>query len=275
MRMEDLAREVCTSLPNAYRVVRDLQELNILKRQPGRLSVFSINWARVAGLAPLKTDEIAPAEILTDDKEIIVGDKTVIAGDNLILAGDNEIIVGENDTTYMNEKNESSTSSNREAAVTAVRECGVNRAVEAVETARRNGMSDEQIRAVVRQFRDPANTGRWSAGVLHDRLTCPGANLLAPDAGWFGDSAAWTARQRSQPAPAPHLTRAARLEERYGAQLDAMSDDELPRLVEFVAEQTKQLVRDAIGAGYAKHKPAREYVLEAIHRSRATVGVSA
>lgn len=86
----------------------------------------------------------------------------------------------------------------REELVTMVRTAGVNLAEETIATATANGLSSDQIAAVVAHYQ--AFPGRWNPGILYERLTRPGVQNDPPDHGWYGDSEAWLAAQRHQAA---------------------------------------------------------------------------
>lgn len=81
----------------------------------------------------------------------------------------------------------------REELVTMVRTAGVNLADETVADAIANGMTPEQVAAVVEHYQ--AHPGRWHPGILKERLTRQGAHGQQADEGWYGDSAAWQAAE--------------------------------------------------------------------------------
>lgn len=81
----------------------------------------------------------------------------------------------------------------REELVTMVRTAGVNLADETVADAIANGMTLEQVAAVVGHYQ--AHPGRWHPGILKERLTRLGAHGQQADEGWYGDSASWQAAE--------------------------------------------------------------------------------
>jgi hypothetical protein len=120
-------------------------------------------------------------------------------------------------------------------ALNLVRRAGVGRFVQAVDTATANGMTLAQVAAVARHALTPENREpcpRWSGAIVHDRLTMPGAAMLSPEDGWWGDNPDWTAaqRQRSAQAPTSSAPTPGELEARYGDALDALDDGELAKL---------------------------------------------
>ena len=140
-----------------------------------------------------------------------------------------------------------------------VKNAGVGQFGPTVEAALSQGLTIEQIAAVVEHFQ--ANPGRWAAGVLVERLTRPGARLLAPSEGWYGETREWKTAQATRPAttPAP-VGDLQRLEDQLGPQLDALTADELASLV---ADWTPRQRRDLDFHG-RRHKDLRPLLLAAL-----------
>lgn len=120
------------------------------------------------------------------------------------------------------------------AVMMAVKECGVGKFAEAVETATAQGMTHPQILAVVDFFRN--HPGRWSEGVLFKRLTVKWASLNAPHEGWFGGKPGYR-----PPAPTEAPAQACDdLEALHGATLDALDDAELAILAKGLNERDRR-----------------------------------
>lgn len=122
----------------------------------------------------------------------------------------------------------------REAVTKLVRKAGVARAAEKVRQALAAGMSLRQIADVARhalQF-----PGRWSGGIVADRLTQADAPSLSAAEGWFGDDPKWLERERERKAAerraAPERESIeSRLEHEFGFQLDTTSDEDLAEVI--------------------------------------------
>lgn len=82
----------------------------------------------------------------------------------------------------------------RTEVVVKVRDAGVAQFGLAVLKAQAEGMTLDQIEAVVDHFN--ANPGRWPAEVLYERVTRPGASLQPADQGWYGEKLEWIATQK-------------------------------------------------------------------------------
>ncbi len=82
----------------------------------------------------------------------------------------------------------------REEAMMMVNAAGVKQFGHVVETALANGMTTQQIAAVVAHFQ--AHPDKWPPEILFERLTRIGACLIGPNEGWYGDTDKWKAQQR-------------------------------------------------------------------------------
>jgi hypothetical protein len=268
MTMRDLADECFVEYQTAYKAAAELEELGVIRRDRlgGGAIDFSICWGVLCALDEEAGEERIDTEtILPVENPILRTENPVLRRENQILRTENEILPTENRTIYDTNTLTSTTSSTAEQElVMMVAGCGVGRAGAAVAAAISQGMTPGQIRAVVEHFRAPDNAGRWSPGILYDRLTRIGAHATPADQGWFGDSNTWKARKSGQAAQDPLKARLARLEAAHGPRLDGLSDDELHGLLDFMPRQTRDRLRRLMDAGYARSRSCREDLLEAM-----------
>ena len=242
--IETIARQLLMSVKRAYGVAAELRKLDLIGYVPSRKDKvrFWIGWGRLQALyygddeqaevieEPIPEAVEATAVILTHENSILMGKKSILTSEN----NERLILTHENSPFSISDlipSTSSSTQSDRfEAVVKVVKEARVHEAEATVRTALANGLTLDQIEAVVAHY--AAFPNRWSVGVLVHRLTKLGAHRDAPHEGWFGERPEWKA---AQAAKAPKLDQAAadnlaELEAAYGAELDGLTDDALAAL---------------------------------------------
>lgn len=189
---------------------------------------------------------------LTDETACLTGETACLTSETACLTSETHIRNSVLES-FLNSSSSSSTEADeRDALVMMVKDAGVGQFSATVKTALDRGLTIEQARDVVAHFH--AHPGRWSAGVLVERLTRLGANLLDAAEGWYGDSPEWlAARNRAAAAitlsqlkeadmprvETPHekQTRLNR-EAKYGPILDAMSPaEQKAALAELLAKE--------------------------------------
>lgn len=251
MTMRDLADELQADYKTTCKVVKELDDLGVIRRvrRDGTWIEFSLVWSVIFGL--IEDDEETNEEpVRTVTRTLCAAASTTDHKDSSIahspplpptpLTPDPGLVV-------------------------IVAGCGVGRAGEAVATALAQGMTPAQIQAVVDHFRAPENAGRWSPGVLYDRLTRLGANATHADQGWFGDSPAWKARRPARAAPANRLER---LEAAFGEELNGMDVPARRELLQHIPPRDRSFVSAAIDSPYGLSGVPREYLLSALALSR-------
>ncbi len=241
--MRTLAQRCILSEKRGYAVAEELRNEGLIKYIPqrGKAPLFQILWHWVDQVHTGQATDVAEA-FVDEDPETVDAAVPVLAGEKSILASEKPYIRN-SDFTPIESLISSSTSPSSgslDELKVKVMEAGVDEFDSTVRTAIANGMTDEQIVAVVDHFH--ANPDRWTGGVLKHRLTKPGARLQAPGDGWFGDRPEWlAASKRAAQATAQNQTKEADVarvesphqretrlnrEAKYGPVLDAMSPAE-------------------------------------------------
>lgn len=269
MSYEELGDDIEVTESSAYRIASALHKAGLIGRVPmGRKRArFSIRWDT---LWQQYGHLVQPHESKT---AVIKSTNSVTESANEIREFNNSVREFENAPITSNKLTPPPppppSEPDRDAAMAAVREAGVELFVDAVDTAISQRMTIPQILAVVDFFRNQA--GQWPPGVLFARLTVKGAYLLAPHKGWDGFRK--NPGYRPPIAVEPVAQAPGRLAE-VAARLDAMTDAERLELVTLASPRDRSFLASSIDGRKetgAWHSQAIEGFSQLMKRQRVEV----
>jgi|GEM_PF-6592472 len=230
MSAEDLGAEMQLHPSAAVRIAKKLDTLGVLRRSEVAKGLydFSICWGVLFGLRDEAENLCARAEedCARAEEDCARAEEDCARAEEDCARAEEDCARAE-DTIYNHELPRTTINipapvPEDEAMMVVARlvDAGVGQIGSTIATAEAQGMTLEQIAAVIEHYH--SHPGRWPQGVLCERLTRRGARMLDAHQGWYGETEHW---QREQ----------ARIEReaQARAQLTQAEETAMPKLITY------------------------------------------